>query len=146
MSEEDLSKVYEVEVESFEDPYPYSLLKAYYYLSRELFLVAREGDQILGYALGIIQYGYRGHVVSIAVKREFREKGIGRLLLLELEKKFREYYCTHSYLEVNYKNLNAIIFYNKLGYIVVKFQKNYYGRGKHALIMAKPFIGNKGFE
>ncbi|BFH72482.1 ribosomal protein S18-alanine N-acetyltransferase [Sulfurisphaera javensis] len=146
VTEADLPKVYEVEVESFEDPYPYSLLKAYYYLSRELFLVAKEGERVLGYSLGIIQFGYRGHVVSIAVKTEFRERGIGKLLLMELERKFREYKCTYSYLEVNYKNIAAIQFYNKLGYKVVKLQKNYYGKGKHAFIMVKSFIGDKGFE
>ncbi|BAB67176.1 ribosomal protein S18-alanine N-acetyltransferase [Sulfurisphaera tokodaii] len=146
VDENDLPKVYEVEVESFEDPYPYSLLKAYYYLSRELFLVAKQGDDIVGYSLGIIQFGYRGHVVSIAVKKDYREKGIGSLLLKELEKRFKEYKCTHSYLEVNFKNKTAIEFYHKLGYIIVKLQKNYYGRGKHAFIMVKSFSKDKSFE
>jgi len=146
VSEEDLQKVYEIELESFEEPYPYSLLKAYYYLAKELFMVARDGNEILGYALGIVQYGYRGHVVSIAVKKDYREKGIGSMLLQNLENRFKALNCTHSYLEVNYKNIPAIKFYNKQGYVVVKFQKNYYGRGKHAFIMAKSFLNGKGFE
>jgi len=146
VDEGDLQKVYEIELESFSEPYSYSLLKAYYYLAKELFIVAKEGNEILGYALGIIQYGYRGHVVSIAVKRDYRDKGVGSLLLKDLESKFKAFNCTYSYLEVNYKNVPAITFYNKQGYVVVKFQKNYYGRGKHAFIMVKSFLNGKSFE
>lgn len=146
VTEEDLQRIYEIELESFEEPYSYSLLKAYYFLSKELFLVAKNGNEVIGYSLGIVQYGYRGHVVSIAVRKDYRKKGVGLMLLKELEKRFIEYNCTYSYLEVNYKNIPAISFYNKLGYFVVKFQKNYYGRGKHAFIMVKSFLNGKAFE
>lgn len=145
-SEDDLQSIYEVEIESFDNPYPYSLLKAYYFLSKELFLVAKIDNQTVGYSLGIIQYGYRGHVVSIAVKKNFRKRGVGTLLLSSLEKKFKEYQCTHSYLEVNVKNSPAISFYRKMGYIIVKLQKNYYGRGKHAYIMVKNFLEDPSLE
>lgn len=146
VTEEDLPKVYEIELESFEEPYSYPLLKAYYHLAKELFIVAKEGNEVLGYALGIVQYGYRGHVISIAVRKEYRERGVGSLLLKDLENRFKLFNCTHSYLEVNYKNIPAIKFYNKQGYVVIKFQKNYYGRGKHAFIMAKSFLNGKSFE
>ena len=147
VSEEDLRQVYDVEVESFDNPYPYSLLKAYYHLSGDLFIVAKDEEgRVLGYSLGIIQYGYRGHVVSIAVKRSERRKGIGTLLLTELESRFKAKGCSHSYLEVNYKNEEGIRFYVKLGYKVVKLQVNYYGRGKHAFIMVKDLSNRIGFE
>ena len=146
VSEEDLQKVYEIELESFDEPYSFPLLKAYYYLAKELFIVAKEENEILGYALGIVQYGYRGHVVSIAVRKGYREKGIGSLLLKNLENRFKTLNCTHSYLEVNYKNVPAIKFYSKQGYVVTKLQKNYYGRGKHAFIMVKSFLNGKDFE
>ncbi|BCU69205.1 GNAT family N-acetyltransferase [Stygiolobus caldivivus] len=146
-SEEDLRQIYEVEIESFDNPYPYSLLKAYYFLSGDLFIVAKdEQGRIKGYSLGIIQYGYRGHVVSIAVRKSERKRGVGSLLLRELETRFKGKGCSHSYLEVNYKNEDGIIFYKKLGYIVVKLQVNYYGRGQHAFIMVKDLLDRTGFE
>jgi len=146
-NEDDLNEIYAIELESFENPYPYSLLRAYYFLAGDLFLVAKdEKGKVLGYSLGVIQYGYRGHVVSIAVKKTERKRGVGSMLLMRLESKFRLKGCSHSYLEVNYGNKDGISFYNKLGYKVVKLQLNYYGRNQHAFIMVKDLLDRIGFE
>ncbi len=138
-SEEDLDQIYKIELESFDNPYPYSLLKAYLYLSPNLYIIARDDDNsILGYAIGIVQNRYRGHVVSIAVRKDSRKKGTGTQLLLELENRFRKEGCVYSYLEVHYKNEPAISLYRKLGYYIVALKRNYYRRGEHAFIMVKP--------
>jgi ribosomal-protein-alanine N-acetyltransferase len=137
---EDLEQIYHIERESFENPYPISLLNAYLYLSPNLYLVAKDRNEVVGYVIGIIQYNVRGHIVSIAVKKSERRKGIGRLLLTELERRFKIYNCKYSYLEVNIDNKDAINFYRKMGYFIVKLQKNYYGRGKHAFVMLKDLL------
>lgn len=137
--EKDLNQIYAIELQSFDNPYPYSLLKAYLYLSPELYIVAKDNDDtILGYAIGIIQNNIRGHVVSIAVKRDARKQGIGTLLLKELEDRFKKERCVYSYLEVHYKNEPAISLYRKMGYYIVLLKKNYYKRGEHAYVMVKP--------
>jgi len=143
-SEEDLEQIYEIEVESFDKPYPLSLLKAYLYLSN-IYIVAKEDSKILGYAIGIIQFKKRGHVVSIATRKESRKKGIGTLLLSTLEKTFINNNCTYSYLEVMITNREAIRFYRNMNYLVIYTKKNYYGRGRHAYIMMKSLI-NKSLE
>ncbi len=141
-SEEDLEQIYEIEVESFDKPYPMSLLKVYLYLSN-VYIVARENSKILGYAIGIIQFKRRGHVVSIATRKEYRKKGIGTSLLSTLERMFINNNCTYSYLEVMVTNSEAIEFYRNMGYLIIYTKKNYYGKGKHAYIMMKSLINKK---
>ncbi|AWR97125.1 GNAT family N-acetyltransferase [Acidianus sulfidivorans JP7] len=142
-SEEDLPQIYNIEVESFDNPYPYSLLKAYLYIASGLYLVAKDdNNNILGYIIGIIQYKVRGHIVSIAVKKEYRNKGVGNMLIKEIEKRFLAYNCSYSYLEVMITNYSAIFFYRYNNYYIIFTRKNYYGRGKHAYIMIKRLLSN----
>ncbi|WP_338599597.1 ribosomal protein S18-alanine N-acetyltransferase [Sulfolobus tengchongensis] len=136
-TEADLNQIYEIESKSFDNPYPYSLLRAYLFLASKLYLVAKNGDKVVGYVIGIIQYGYRGHIVSIAVKPEYRNQGIGSELLNEIEQRFKQNGARYSYLEVSISNLSAISFYYTNGYIISYLRKNYYGRGKHAFVMIK---------
>ncbi|MCY0884014.1 MAG: GNAT family N-acetyltransferase, partial [Acidianus infernus] len=106
-TEDDLQQIYEIEVESFDNPYPYSLLKAYLYIADGLYLVAKEDGKILGYVIGIIQFKIRGHIVSIAVRKSYRNKGIGKLLINEIERRFKLGHCKYSYLEVMTTNKDA---------------------------------------
>lgn len=56
-SEDDLDEIYRIEVNSFEKPYPYSLLRAYLVLADGLYLTAKYDGKIVGYVIGIIQNG-----------------------------------------------------------------------------------------
>jgi ribosomal-protein-alanine N-acetyltransferase len=145
-TEDDLPQIYEIEVESFDNPYPYSLLKAYLYIADGLYLVAKEDGKILGYVIGIIQFKIRGHIVSIAVRKNCRNKGIGKLLINEIERRFKLGHCKYSYLEVMTVNRDAFFFYVRNGYFPLFVRKNYYGRGKHAFIMVKDLYSRKGLE
>lgn len=145
-SEEDLQQIYQIEIESFDNPYPYTLLKAYLYIANGLYLVAKEGKKVLGYIIGVIQFKSRGHIVSIAVKKEYRNKGIGNMLIKELERRFLLNNCFYSYLEVMITNAGAISFYYRNKYFIIFVKKNYYGRGKHAFIMVKDLLGREGLE
>ena len=75
-----LDAIYEVERSSFERPYPKGLLKFYLLLNPRTFLIAKDSrsGRIVGYAVGLLQWGLVGHVISIAVLEEYRRKGIGR--------------------------------------------------------------------
>ncbi|BBD73967.1 ribosomal-protein-alanine N-acetyltransferase RimI [Sulfodiicoccus acidiphilus] len=141
----DLEEVYEVERRSFEDPYPLALLKAYLFISGNLFVVARDG-KVVGYAVGVMQGRWRGHVISLAVEPEFRGAGLGKSLLGELHRRFGRLGCTYSFLEVGVSNEIALGLYRSLGYYVVGLKVGYYGRGKHAFIMVKDLKGRKGVE
>ncbi|QKQ99740.1 ribosomal protein S18-alanine N-acetyltransferase [Metallosphaera tengchongensis] len=143
---QDLQQIYEIEEESFENPYPLSLLRAYLFLADGLYLVAREDQHILGYTIGMRQFQTRGHVVSIATRGTQRRRGVGSSLLKILESRFEKIGCKYVYLEVNVKNRDAINFYLKHGYSIVRTRKNYYGRDKHAFVMLKPFSSSTSFE
>lgn len=136
-TEGDLQQIYEIEIESFDQPYSLRLLKAYLILSGNLYIVAKEGDVVQGYAIGITQNKIRGHVISIATRAKARGKGIGSAILRELERRFVACGATYSYLEVETKNANALLFYSHLGYLISYTRKNYYGRNRHAFIMLK---------
>ena len=133
---QDLDGIVEVENESFDRPYPRGLLKFYLALSGNLFIVARDGKRVIGYAVGIIQRGIVGHIISIAVLREFRGKGIGSSLLAELEKRLRESGALYFVLETSVL-WEAKEFYFRRGYYVVRFLRSYYGSKEHGLLMMK---------
>ncbi len=81
----------------------------------DLFLVAEVNDQIIGSVLGGFD-GRRGMVYHLAVNAAYRKKGLGLLLMNELEKRMRERGCIRSYLLVTRDNLEAIRFYENTGW------------------------------
>lgn len=140
-TEGDLAEIYEIETQSFDQPYSLKLLKAYLFLSENLYIVAKEHDEILGYAIGLIQGRFKGHVISIAIAKGARRKGVGSALLRELNSRFMSMGATYSYLEVEFRNIDAISFYSHNKYLISFTRRNYYGRGRHAFIMVKSLRG-----
>lgn len=134
-----LDAIYEVERSSFERPYPRGLLKFYLLLTPRTFLIAKDSrsGRIVGYAVGLLQWGIVGHVISIAVLEEYRRKGIGRALMKELETRLSGMGALYFVLETSLE-WGTVVFYNKLGYRVARFLRSYYGRGDHGVLMVKP--------
>jgi ribosomal protein S18 acetylase RimI-like enzyme len=81
----------------------------------DLFLVAELDGQIVGTVLGGFD-GRRGMVYHLAVQAPYRKKGLGALLMDELEKRMLEKGCLRSYLLVTRDNLEAIRFYEDHGW------------------------------
>lgn len=84
--------------------------------------LAIEDDKVVGLVLGIIykygKYDYldykcpkRGQLLEIIVKKTYRRKGIGKILLKELEKYFISQKCEYMVLEVLSYNKIAKDFY-----------------------------------
>ncbi|BCU67129.1 ribosomal-protein-alanine N-acetyltransferase RimI [Sulfolobales archaeon HS-7] len=144
--QEDLEEIYNIELQSFSTPYPYMLLRSLMILFGELFIVARDEENIAGYAIGAIRHRYMGHVISIAVKPEYRNRGIGKSLLRTLETYFRSMNALYSYLEVDTSNSIALNLYRKASYLVMGTHKDYYGKGKHAFVMIKNLHHNLDLE
>lgn len=81
-----------------------------------LFLVADRGD---GLVIGTIMAGYDGHRGSVnylGVLPAHRKKGIGRALVVEVERRLLERGCPKINLQVRTDNLEAVEFYRRLGY------------------------------
>ena len=136
VKESDLSSIYLIELKSFKYPYPLQLFVFYYKLSPETFIVVECSSNVVGYAIGLIE-GDVGHIISLAVDPKFRGRGLGKLLLRELEKRLVSAGAKVFKLEVSVNNLIALRMYTSLGYRVVNLIRNYYPDGSDAYLMIK---------
>ncbi len=134
--------MYGIEVKSFPYPYPYHLFIMFLKLFPKLFLVAECCGQVVGYVVGIIERGNEGHVVSLAVDPKYRGLGIGKSLMIELERRFREFNVSVVKLEVSVRNGVAINLYKSLGYVIAGRAPNYYPDGSDAYLMLKVLRSN----
>lgn len=115
----------------------------------EAFLVAEAERKLVGYIMCKIEYGFsnfkklgfvkKGHVVSVAVLPENRQKGIGRALVEEAMSGVKLKRSDELYLEVRCSNNEAIKLYEKLGFIIKQRLKAYYRDGEDAYLMTIEF-------
>lgn len=140
LSIEHMDQVYEIELESFTTPWRKEDLKLdaiNNLLSRHI--VAVEGEDVLGYA-GMWLILNEAHITNIAVRKAYRQKGIGDMLMKGLEKISREENMMGITLEVRINNYGAQKLYLNNGYVVEGIRKNYYrDTQEDALIMWKYF-------
>ncbi|MDG6930221.1 MAG: ribosomal protein S18-alanine N-acetyltransferase [Nitrososphaerota archaeon] len=110
------------------------------------FLVVKLNGKVVGYEMnrlerGLSNFGFnfvkKGHVVSIAVIEEHRNKGLGTALLQESMNKMKENGCSEIYLEVRITNEPALKLYKKLGFSIIRTISYYYSDGESAYVMAK---------
>ncbi len=134
----DLSSVYKVEVESFEDPYHPVFLMNLYELHGDMFFVVEWVGKIVGYIIAR-EVGDSGHIIAIAVAKDFRKEGIGSMLMETVEKTLLRKGVREIWLEVRVSNKEAIEFYTRLGYSMAGVQEYYYVDGEDALILKKYF-------
>lgn len=134
---EDIPAIYEIERLCFKDPYELPLLQMYYAISRSLFLVAEREGRVVGYAIGLAKKWGEGHVISIAVHPEWRRRGVGRRLMLQLLERMRRMGVRWVRLEVRVSNEAAINLYRKLGFSIEGVLKSYYRDGEDAYLMIK---------
>lgn len=81
----------------------------------DMFLVAEVNGQLIGSVLGGFD-GRRGMVYHLAVEASYRNRGLGLLLMNELEMRLKEKGCIRAYLLVTKDNLDAIRFYENTGW------------------------------
>jgi len=117
----------------------YSRAELRAFLSRktaETIVAEREG-RIVAFVLGCRQSRTEGHVVTLDVAASARRQGLGRRLLVELERRFRAAGVRRVRLETAVTNAPAIGFYEGLGYRKTARLAGYYGPGSHAWSMEK---------
>ena len=78
----------------------------------DLFLIAETNNVLIGTIIGGFD-GRRGMVYHLAVQSNFREQGIGSLLLAEVEKRLKAKGCRKCYLLVTADNTDAAQFYEQ---------------------------------
>ena len=81
----------------------------------DLFLVSEEEGRIVGTVIGGFD-GRRGLIYHLAVAPDFLGRGIGRLLMDEVERRLKARGCIRAYLLVKTENLAVVEFYEYLGW------------------------------
>ena len=132
----DLKRVLEIELSSFDDPYPANVLVDIYNLGAG-FLVAQEDNIVVGYIIFWIRFEDEGHIISLAVDRKYYRKKIGSQLVETALEIFRKYNVTNIRLEVRKGNRNARKFYQKLGFEEKAHLVEYYEDGEDAVVMER---------
>lgn len=102
-----------------------------------IYISAVLDGMVIGYAgmWGVLD---EGHITNIAVHPEFRNMGVGSLLLQGLIDRARERDISCMTLEVRKNNETAQRLYRKFGFEVKGIRKGYYAdNGEDALIMWK---------
>ena len=137
MTEEDLLQVETIEQESFSLPWSFDAFKSTLDREDTLYLVAAEGDTIVGYCGMYISFD-EGEVPNVAVKKECRGCGIGKRMMKELLTQARARGVVSVFLEVRKSNEAAMRLYEKLGFEAAGIRKNFYEFPKEdAVIMWK---------
>ena len=141
----DLNKILEIEKTIFPQPWPERFFEYIIDSASGLFIIAEYNGKIIGYIIGCLrekrgpQGGtLLGHVLNIAVVQEWRGKGVGTMMMDELESRFILLETNQAFLEVRVSNTVAQKFYAQRGYFTTGRIIDYYV-DEDALIMTKMF-------
>jgi ribosomal protein S18 acetylase RimI-like enzyme len=86
-------------------------------VQRDLFLVGELDGKVVATALAGFD-GYRGWVYRVAVAGQAQNRGFGRAIMLETERRLRAMGCAKLNLQVRANNSDVLKFYERLGYTV----------------------------
>ncbi len=106
--------------------------------SRRLYLVAEEGDTLIGYAGMMFTGGPQADVVTLAVAPAHWGRGTGTALLLALVGEAGRRGCREVLLEVRQDNPRARQLYLRHGFTEIGIRRGYYQpSGVDAVVMRK---------
>ncbi len=133
---EEVIEICEIEKLCFSDPW--SLESMRYELEKNpaaIYIVAEDEGRIAGYA-GLWWITDEGHITNVAVRPEYRGRGIASEIIRTLLEFTEEEGIRDFTLEVRESNIPARNLYEKYGFTVEGVRKGYYRDNKeNALIM-----------
>ena len=130
---QEIEAIYNLEFDDFWKP---QNLKSELQNVSSKYIVAKENGKIVGFA-GIWYSVDDAHITNIVVRKSYRNKGIGSLLLEKLIELAKQ--KTSLTLEVNTKNEIAQKLYLKYGFKNLGIRKKYYDGIEDAYIMTLYF-------
>lgn len=137
MKPEHVAQIAELEQLCFTDPWSERSISAELESKLSLWLVALEGDRVVGYVGSQTVLGWTD-MMNLAVHPDFRRRGIGEGLVAALEEELKKQGSQQLTLEVRASNESAKALYSKLGFREVGLRKNYYHKPREdALILRK---------
>lgn len=100
-------------------------------------IVARDSGKLAGF--GIMSYAEDcANLDLLAVPARYRRSGVGRQIVLWLEKVARTAGIASVFVQVRKTNAGAIRFYRALGYLELAEAAGYYQGREAAIVMGKP--------
>jgi len=131
---DDIDAILEIEKKSFR--FPYNKQTFWYYIATHNsgFLVARDDGKITGYIIFSYE-DVKAMIVSIAVDRRHRRRGMGSMLLKAAMDKLPETINSVELL-VAVNNMDAISFYSAQGFEKKSSLRKYYPDGSDAIVMS----------
>lgn len=135
----DLKRVFEIENMSFDQSYGINMFKSLYDMGVG-FLVAEIDGYVVGYIIFWIKYENQGHIISLAVDKNYRRLKAGTKLLSKAIQILMMFNIVNIYLEVNEYNLEAYEFYKGFNFKVDRIVPNYYDNNDGAIVMYLPII------
>jgi ribosomal protein S18 acetylase RimI-like enzyme len=84
-------------------------------VQRELFLVGKIEDKLVASVMAGYD-GHRGWINYLAVDPLFQRRGLGRVLMAEVEHRLQSLGCSKINLQIRRDNVEAIAFYARLGF------------------------------
>jgi ribosomal-protein-alanine N-acetyltransferase len=134
--EKEIEGVMEVQERCFENGQRFSK-NFLFNLWREFpegFVVAKEGEKILGYGI-LKKEKKQGLIFSLAVSPEMQNRGIGKEIMKRLIEIAKKENLKKIYLHTRETNFKAIAFYQKFGFNIVRLEKKFYSTGENAYLM-----------
>ena len=140
----DLKRVFEIENMSFDQSYGINMFQQLHNMGIG-FLVAEEEGYVVGYVLFWIKYENQGHIISIAVDKNYRRRGCGTQMLVKAISILSLLNLDTIYLEVNEKNEGALEFYRQFSFKQDRVVPGYYENGDAAVVLYLS-LKNERFE
>ncbi len=135
MKQTDLDDVMAVEEVAFASPWNRGMYLRELERLDACYLTAKSGRLLIGYG-GVLVILDEAHIMTLAVRDDYRRQGIAMRILLELIGRAEEMEAHFLTLEVRKSNQPAISLYEKLGFQIMGERKHYYiDNLENALIM-----------
>lgn len=134
--DQDLPEIAEIERISFSVPWSEEELARCAKLDNYRFFVVTEGDTAAGYA-GILTCLDEADVTTVAVRPEFRRRGMAEALVKAMIEYADEKEIRFIFLEVRESNEPAKALYRKLGFEPVGRREDYYEAPREAAILMR---------
>ncbi|MHA1651561.1 MAG: ribosomal protein S18-alanine N-acetyltransferase [Candidatus Helarchaeota archaeon] len=131
----DLDEIYQIELMSFKDAYPISLLHQLLRDHDAICLIIEVGRKVVGFAFGLMRSENRGHIISVAVHPHYRNCHFGTTLVDRLISALKQRGARIIALEVRISNKIAQKLYRKFRFQIQKTKYHYYSDGENAYFM-----------
>ena len=136
MTLQDFDEIKDILISDFDDFWSDSILKNELIGENKKYILAKSEKEIVGFC-GIMINFPDSEIMNIVVKKDFRKKGIGEILLNKIIEISQKLGCEKIFLEVNEKNIPALKLYGNAGFKRVGIRKKYYENKYDAIIMSK---------